>query len=368
MSDDLLGWFPAVTTDEFELRPYRADDAPAYRDLHSRIEVVRWLDSPPHHLVESEGEAIERITRMAEREAENPLVAYRAIASRETDRMVGGALIAPLHRTDIGCVGEYEIGWHLHPLAVGRGWATQAGRLLAAQAFVAGHRELVVGMYPDNGPSAAVAERLGATPLGVRPDPWYGDTGRHFLLRPEHVGWVETERLVLRLCTRHDLDWLAELFALPEVARWSGEGRPRTREEVRAQLAAQPGRAGPHPATAVFAVCRRGESGAESGRPVGVAMLVPLPRRAGVTHREVEVGWHLFPEAQGQGFATEAAAGLLRRAGAHGLGPVHAVTYPDNERSQAVCRRLAEHGWNVTDLGLRDDWYDRTLRAFRFDQ
>jgi RimJ/RimL family protein N-acetyltransferase len=38
---------------------------------------------------------------------------------------------------------------------------------------------------------------------------------------------------------------------------------------------------------------------------------------------------------------------------------VVAVTHPDNAPSQAVCRRLG-----MSDLGLRDDWYDRTLRAF----
>ncbi|GAA1726129.1 GNAT family N-acetyltransferase [Aeromicrobium alkaliterrae] len=354
-SADLRGWYPDVVTEHFTLRPYEPSDAPEVLDIHSRIDVVRWLDNPPFHLLADESEALERIEGYRVREEKDPLSVQRAIISHDTGRAVGSVLIAPCTRIDGGFVGEYELGWHLHPDAAGRGYATKAARLLALQAFTAGLEELVIGMYPDNEPSAAVAARLGAEDLGIGPDPFYGGEGHNFRLRPEHLAHVETERLVLRRFTRHDLDFLAELFAIPEVARWSGPRRPRTREEVRTGLANQPGRAGTHPAAGVFAVCVKGED-----RPIGQVVLGPLPASEGVDRRDHEIGWHLHPDAHGHGYATEAAQALVARAAAGGINEVFAVTAPENAASQAVCARLG-----MSDLGLRDDWYDQSVRAFR---
>ncbi|MEG9226470.1 GNAT family N-acetyltransferase [Aeromicrobium sp. Sec7.5] len=349
------GWYPEVTTDRFRLRPFEHADAADVLAIHSRLEVVRWLDNPPFRLMASEAEARERIDGYLAEEAGDPLAARRAIEEAASGRVVGSVLVSRCSRLDGGFVGEYELGWHLHPDAHGRGHATAAARLLAAQAFVAGHEELVIGMYPHNEPSAAVAVRLGADDLGIGPDPWYGGDGHHFRLRSEHLTHVETERLVLRRFTRHDLDVLADLWSRPEVARWSGPRRPRAREEVREGLANQPGRAGTHPSTAMLAIVPKGQT-----HPVGVALLVPLPPSSGSDRQDVEIGWHLFPEVQGRGYATEAARALVERAAAGGIGEVHAVTDPANEASQAVCRRLG-----MTDLGIRDDWYNSSLRAFR---
>lgn len=354
-TEDLRGWYPDVTTERFRLRPYHHGDAADLLAIHSLLEVIRWLDNPPFHVMVDEAEARERIDGYLAGEADDPLSVHRAIEEAESGRVVGSVLVARCARIEGGFVGEYELGWHLHPAAQGRGFATAAARLLAAQAFMAGHEKLVIGMYPDNEPSAAVALRLGAHDLGIGPDPWYGGDSRLFILRPPHLAHVETERLVLRRFTRHDLDVLADLWSRPEVARWSGPRRPRAREEVREWLANQPGRAGAHPATAMLAIVPKGEA-----RPIGVALLVPLPSSSGVDRHDVEIGWHLFPEAQGRGYATEAARALVQRAADAGIGEVHAVTDPANEPSQAVCRRLG-----MTDLGLRDDWYNSTLRAFR---
>ncbi|MEH3033486.1 MAG: GNAT family N-acetyltransferase [Aeromicrobium erythreum] len=167
---------------------------------------------------------------------------------------------------------------------------------------------------------------------------------------------VRTARLTLRPFTADDADALFEVFRRPEVARWSGTGRPMTdRQEAVDRIARQPERAGDHPATGVFAVCVD-----PSDVPVGMVMLVPIPPSAGSSRRDVEIGWHLHPDAWGHGYATEAATAMVERAWASGIDELVAVTDPDNAASQAVCRRLG-----MTDLGLRDDWYDLTLRAFR---
>ncbi|MCX6407202.1 MAG: GNAT family N-acetyltransferase [Propionibacteriales bacterium] len=170
---------------------------------------------------------------------------------------------------------------------------------------------------------------------------------------------LRTERLLLRTFVPDDAAALFGWFSLPEVARWSGTGEPmRDVEEAVARIARMPERAGPHPAAGIFAVCPD-----ESAPPVGMVVLVPIPASAGVERDDgaddLEVGWHLHPRAWGRGYATEAASALLERAASAGVPRVVAVTDPDNAPSQAVCRRLG-----MSDLGLRDDWYDRTLRAF----
>lgn len=162
-----------------------------------------------------------------------------------------------------------------------------------------------------------------------------------------------TQRLTLRGFTLADADAVFDIFSRPEVARWSGQGVAMTdRAEAVARIGRQPERAGTHPATDVFAVV-------DGSGVVGMAMLVPIPASAGFDGADLEIGWHFHPRAWGHGYATEAARALIDRAWEFGVDRLVAVTHPDNARSQAVCGRLG-----MTDLGLRDDWYDATLRAF----
>lgn len=72
------------------------------------------------------------------------------------------------------------------------------------------------------------------------------------------------------------------------------------------------------------------------GRVVGNLLLKPIPVSAGEPSggpTEVEIGWHLHPEAWGHGYATEAAAAVLDDASSRGLAKVLAVTHPDNHAS-----------------------------------
>ncbi|MCW2839169.1 MAG: family N-acetyltransferase [Aeromicrobium sp.] len=169
---------------------------------------------------------------------------------------------------------------------------------------------------------------------------------------------IETERLTLRPFTPDDADALFGIFSLPEVARWSGTRTPMTDvSEARARIERMPTRAGDHPAAGIFAVVPHGEDVA------GMALLVPIPASWGFDRDDHEVGWHQHPDAWGHGYATEAARALVERAFAAGISEIYAVTDPQNVRSQAVCARLG-----MADLGLRTDWYDRELRAFRVDR
>lgn len=167
---------------------------------------------------------------------------------------------------------------------------------------------------------------------------------------------IETNRLTLRLFTADDADDLFDIFSRPEVARWSGVGVPMThRNEAVARIERMPERTGSHPAAGVFAIVPFEES-----RVVGMALLVPIPASPGSDRDDLEIGWHLHPDVWGRGYATEAATAVVERAWAADIPELVAVTNPDNGPSQAVCGRLG-----MADLGLCDDWYDQTLRAFR---
>ncbi len=170
---------------------------------------------------------------------------------------------------------------------------------------------------------------------------------------------VKTQRLTLRSFTLDDVDALFDLMSRPEVARWSGRGRPMVdRQEAVERIERMPVRRGDHPAADVFAIVPH-----EADAPVGMAVLVPIPTSEGFDRHDHEIGWHLHPDVWGRGYATEAATALVERAFAADIPELYAVTNPDNVRSQAVCGRLG-----MTDLGLRSDWYDRELRAFRLDR
>jgi RimJ/RimL family protein N-acetyltransferase len=86
---------------------------------------------------------------------------------------------------------------------------------------------------------------------------------------------------------------------------------------------------------------------------------MPLEDNGGPTDL-VEVGWHLHPDWQGGGFATEATRAVLERAKTAGIVEVLAVVDLDNEPSHRVALRLG-----MTDEGLTDRWYGQTLRAYR---
>ncbi|MCW2799385.1 MAG: family N-acetyltransferase [Aeromicrobium sp.] len=167
---------------------------------------------------------------------------------------------------------------------------------------------------------------------------------------------IETERLILRPWTHDDADRLFDMMSRIEVARWSGNGVPMASiDEAHTRIDRMPTRAGDHPAAGLCAAEIKA-----TGVVAGMAVLVPIPASQGIDRDDMEIGWHLHPDSWHQGYATEAASALVTHGFAAGLPALYAVTFPDNEPSQAVCLRLG-----MTDLGLSTDWYDRELRAFR---
>ncbi len=94
---------------------------------------------------------------------------------------------------------------------------------------------------------------------------------------------------------------------------------------------------------------------AATGVPAGSVMLVPIPHSEGL----VQIGWHLHPETQGLGYATEAARAVLAHGLDSGIAEIRALTHVPNHRSRAVAERLG-----MTDLGVTDQWYDEPSQLF----
>ncbi|MFY1577118.1 GNAT family N-acetyltransferase [Verrucosispora sp. WMMD703] len=168
---------------------------------------------------------------------------------------------------------------------------------------------------------------------------------------------IASDRLLLRPWHEEDADFLLDLESRWEVVRFLGT-RPtllNSREDALASIARR--RAIDDPIHGIWAITT-----ATDRRLVGNLLLKPIPLSAGEpTGRptDVEIGWHLHPDAWGHGYATEAAAAVLDDAFERGLTRAIAVTKPDNHASQAVCRRLG-----MTRLGRTTRYYDTTNELF----
>ncbi|MEU4563897.1 GNAT family N-acetyltransferase [Actinoplanes sp. NPDC023936] len=164
-----------------------------------------------------------------------------------------------------------------------------------------------------------------------------------------------TPRLVLREWEEKDAEFILDMYSRWDVMRYLG-AEPQVLTDLtgaRARLAAWRDRQ--DDVHTVWAVQDR-----RTGHLLGTAFLVELLAGeplapAGAT----EIGWHLHPDAWGQGYATEAGTAVLAYAARSGVSPVLAVTYPENTASQAVCRRLG-----MRHLGRTDRYYNMTCELF----
>jgi RimJ/RimL family protein N-acetyltransferase len=169
---------------------------------------------------------------------------------------------------------------------------------------------------------------------------------------------LTTRRLRLREWTFDDADFVLDLYSRWEVQRFIGREPRVMRDRDEAVARITRGRAIDEPEHGIWAV-----EHAETGRLLGTLLLKSIPASGAedplLPSGDTEIGWHLHPESWGHGYASEAAAAVLRHAFATGLSEVVAVTHPDNTASQAVCRRLG-----MTHVGQTDRYYDVRCELF----
>lgn len=164
---------------------------------------------------------------------------------------------------------------------------------------------------------------------------------------------LETPRLLLRRMRMEDLDFYTRLHADPEVARYTGPGRPRTPEESRA-LVESTLRFYDELGLGQLAVVRKSDGELIGRCGLTYFEIEDLPAGSGRTPRasylqgsipggivERELGYTLARAAWGQGYATEAAGAVFRytQEKLH-LPRVISIIHPDNAASLNVARKL----------------------------
>lgn len=185
-----------------------------------------------------------------------------------------------------------------------------------------------------------------------------------------------TERLLLRLMTRDDVDAVYAYQSRADVCRYL-LFEPRDREQVAVKVAEHavadtldadgsylqlalelrsvpPERDDPREPAKV------GSSGA--GRVIGDSYFTIVSRE----HARGEIGWTMHPDFTGQGYASEAAAAVLDLAfDTLGLHRVVAELDVRNDASVALCRRLGmrEEAHFVRDMWFKGDWSDTGVYA-----
>ncbi|KAH8889365.1 GCN5-like N-acetyltransferase [Thozetella sp. PMI_491] len=200
---------------------------------------------------------------------------------------------------------------------------------------------------------------------------------------------LHTKRLRLEPLSEKHLDYLVQLDADPEVMRFVGNGRPRTRDEVIPRFRDWISRAGPVPGLGLWAGFLRSDSAcgaalAPAGEFVGWWTLQPpmRPHQGGPARGQAELGYRLMRKFWRQGFAKEGAGKLVR----HGfqdldLERIFAETMAINEGSRATMASVGlaykrtfhlsfgedtipgtEHGEVEYDI-TREQWQSRESRT-----
>jgi RimJ/RimL family protein N-acetyltransferase len=144
---------------------------------------------------------------------------------------------------------------------------------------------------------------------------------------------IETERLQLRLLRDDGADAAAmlELLNDPGFHQHIGDRGVRTLEQAQAYVRAGPMASYEQHGYGMYAIERRTD-----GAWLGNAGLV---RRAGLPGPDI--GYALLAHYAGQGYAVEAARGVLAHArDTLGLGTLHAIVAPANARSVALLEKL----------------------------
>jgi RimJ/RimL family protein N-acetyltransferase len=168
---------PPPPTARLSFREWEEADAPVILDLYSRPEVYRFLGAAPAPVPDL-AQARARIARWRERAPEPWSGVWAVLVDGEP---VGTGLLVSLPRSDGLPSDAVEIGWHLHPDVWGRGYATEMGHALLAQAHAHGLHSVRAVVYPDNTASRAVCLRLGMDEVGET-DRWYGVTLTEYLI------------------------------------------------------------------------------------------------------------------------------------------------------------------------------------------
>jgi RimJ/RimL family protein N-acetyltransferase len=323
------------------LRGYRPDDLEDLVAGYSDPLTLRFMRALPTPFTRRHGEWYIRDATAAVF-AEGG-AAY-AIADPDSDRLLGGV---SLERVVPGRQ-QAELGYWVGPWARRRGVATAAVRTLCAHAFGTGTARIELLAHAENTASQRVGLAVGFRREGVRrgalanregtrddlivfarlADDPPGPTPR---LLPDLPGGELTDGVVtLRPLTGDDVDFYAELHALPDVVATSVPPVPPRREEIvrRCSWAAAQWLAGERADLVI--------TDAATGTPAGeIGLFYQEPPTA-----QAMIGYSMLPAWRGRGLPTRAAQLVALWAFAEtGIARLIAGALPTNVGSQRVLEK-----------------------------
>ena len=141
-----------LETERLNFRMLRESDFPTYEKWCANIEVMRYLGGKTLDTVQAWRHLAALVGHWAFRG-----YGYYAVEEKSTGNLIGRTGFTD----QIGWPG-FELGWTIAPEYQGRGYATEAARMLLRYAFDVLDRPHVISLiHPDNTPSRKVAEKLG---------------------------------------------------------------------------------------------------------------------------------------------------------------------------------------------------------------
>ncbi|BDA69246.1 GCN5-related N-acetyltransferase [Calothrix sp. PCC 7716] len=141
------------------------EDAEQALKIYSDPEVTRFLPNSKATDLEQIVNTLERWVKIAAQL--NNGTGLWAMVLKETGEIVGTILLVPLKGNDGQFTEDYEIGWHLKKSAWGKGYATEAAKVILNYGFnVLKLREIYSIVNQDNTASIKVTQRLGMIPIG----------------------------------------------------------------------------------------------------------------------------------------------------------------------------------------------------------
>jgi RimJ/RimL family protein N-acetyltransferase len=165
----------------------------------------------------------------------------------------------------------------------------------------------------------------------------------------------DTARLRLRHFVPGDFDAVYAIESRPEVARWL-YWEPRSEAEVHEALDRRIARARDAPETGITI----------AAEVLATGLLVGHVSLTVEEHRQGEIGFIFHPDHQGQGYATEAAAGGLRLAfEGYGLHRVFGTLEARNTASARVLEKLGmrREAHLVENEWVKGEWQSELVYA-----
>jgi RimJ/RimL family protein N-acetyltransferase len=165
-------------------------------------------------------------------------------------------------------------------------------------------------------------------------------------MRESAMRVLETERLVLRRLTLDDAPVILKLVNEPSWLRFIGDKGVRSLEDARRYLESGPLDMYSRLGYGLFLVETK-----EGGAQIGMCGLIKRD-----TLPDVDVGYALFPEYWGKGYAIEAVAAVLAYGhDTHGLQRILAIVSPDNDSSIRVLTKAGLTFERMLQLGENNE-------------